>query len=64
MRIESDEGFISLIAENDAEVAMLAPLAPAINGSDKSLPAQLVDNLENGPDNRLINGILQIQVGG
>ena len=60
MRIETDETLVMLVAEDDAEVKMLEPLAGAINKNGAI--AQLVDNLENGPDKRVINGILQIQI--
>ena len=62
MRIETDEGFITLIAKDDAEKAMLQPLADAINSEDTTEPAQVVDNLENGPEHRIINGSLVIQI--
>jgi hypothetical protein len=73
MRIETDEGFVSLIAENDEEAKLLAPIADAINkggaetgvgGENISVPACLSDNLENGVEHRIINGILQLQIGG
>ncbi len=62
MRISSDEGFVLLIAKDDAEKALFQPIADAINSEDPELPAQIVDNLENGAENRIVNGILQIQV--
>ena len=62
MTIDTDEGFVLLVAENDAEAALLAPIAAAINRSDSTAPACLVDNLENGAEHRIINGILQLQV--
>ena len=62
MKIETDEGFISLVARNDAEAALLEPIMIAINADDPSAPACLNDNLENGPERRIINGVLNIQV--
>lgn len=62
MRIESDEGFLLLIAKDDVEKALFQPIADAINSEDTKCPAQIVDNLQNGPENRIINGVLQIQV--
>ena len=50
MRISSDEGFVLLIAKDDAEKALFQPIADAINSEDPELPAQIVDNLENGAD--------------
>ena len=60
MRIESDEGFVLLVAKDDKEATLLAPIAEAINGDDKSFPALLVDNLEGGTEHRIINGVLQL----
>jgi len=63
MKIETDETLVMLVAKDDAEAAMLAPIAGAINAdSDGSFPACLVDNEENGAENRIINGILQITI--
>jgi hypothetical protein len=63
MKIETQEGFISLVAESDAEAALLSPIADAINASDKTFPAELTDNLEGGTDHRIINGVLTITPG-
>ena len=62
MTIETDEGFVSLVAENDTEAALLVPVAEAINRDDPTCPARLTDNLENGPEKRIINGILTLTV--
>jgi hypothetical protein len=35
--------------------------AETINQFDASFRAQLMDNLENGAENRIINGILQLK---
>lgn len=66
MRIETDEGFVTLIAKDDAEANMLAPIAAAINAEVGSpFPAQLIDYVEDSlPGRRIINGTLQLQVSG
>jgi hypothetical protein len=60
MKYETDEGFVSIIAENDQEAKLLAPVAAALQATSPST-VQLVDNTENGPENRIIDGVLQIQ---
>lgn len=56
---------VDLIAENDAEIALLAQLDIAINSNNDlsvnpAFPSLLLDNLEGGVENRVINGILEI----
>jgi hypothetical protein len=61
MFIESDEGFVSLIAESDAEAALFPPIVEALNkGKDSGLLASLTDNQE--PERPIPNGILQLQI--
>jgi hypothetical protein len=60
MRYETDEGFVSIIAENDAEAALLKAVFDLLAQNTPST-VQLVDNAEN-PGNRIIDGILVLQV--
>jgi hypothetical protein len=60
MRYETDEGFVSIIAENDAEAALLKAVFELLAQNTPST-VQLVDNTEN-PGNRIIDGILVLQV--
>lgn len=52
---------VGLIAENDGEATLLAPIEAAINSQDSKFPACLSHNLEGGPENRTINGRLDIK---
>jgi hypothetical protein len=64
MRIETDEGFVSFIAKDSNEIDLLSKLMIAINSEDSTFPACMVDNLENGTEHRIIDGILQLKVSG
>jgi len=63
MRFEIDEATVTFTAETDVEARLLEPVAEALNASDKTLPARVVDNMENGPEHRIINGVLLISTG-
>jgi hypothetical protein len=56
MRIESDENFISLIADTVAEEKLLKRLAEAINAGSPDHPAQMLDGVG------LIRATLQIRI--
>ena len=63
MKLESDEGFVSLIAKDDAEAKLLVPIMEAINSENTPAPACLVDNrVDPDPQKWIINGILQLQI--
>jgi hypothetical protein len=64
MTIDSDEGFVLLIAKDDAEAALLPPIVEAINAEvGRPFSACLVDRVQDGlPGGRILNGILQLQI--
>jgi hypothetical protein len=56
MRIESDEGFVSLLADTAAEEKLLKRMAEAINAGNPDHPAQMLDGVG------LIRAMLQIRI--
>ena len=64
MKIETDGGqFVFLVAKDDAEATLLKPIVIAVNGESDANAACLFDNLENGVEHRILNGVLRLPIG-
>lgn len=59
MKVKFYRTGVCLIAESDTEASLLSPIADALN-ANAGVPARLTDNLEGGPEHRIMNAVLDI----